>query len=80
MIANGFFQNGYMHNEHLFLAAQQRLVYEIFQLDLVTLKKYQSFQKLVLMEQLTFFQMSQDYDSTGAILSLKYFENNFKIL
>ena len=31
MAANGFFlQNGYMQNEHLFLVAQQKLVYEIF--------------------------------------------------
>ena len=30
MATNGFLQNGYMQNEHLFLAAQQKLVYESF--------------------------------------------------
>ena len=30
MAANGFLQNGYIQNEHLFLAAQQWLVYESF--------------------------------------------------
>ena len=29
MATNDFLQNGYMENEHFFLAAQQRLVYEI---------------------------------------------------
>ena len=35
MVANGFLKNGYMQNEHLFLAGQQRLAYKIF---LVTLQ------------------------------------------
>ena len=30
MAANGFLQNGYIQNENLFLATQQRLVYENF--------------------------------------------------
>ena len=30
MAANGYLQNGYMQNEHLFLAAQQRLPYGSF--------------------------------------------------
>ena len=30
MAANGFLRNGYVQNEHLFLTAQQSLVYERF--------------------------------------------------
>ena len=32
MAANAFLQNGYIQNEHLFLPAQQRLVYVTFQI------------------------------------------------
>ena len=54
---------------------------EVFQLlsRFSNLEKIQPFQKLILREKFTFFQMSRYHDSTGAILFLKYLKNNFKI-
>ena len=156
MAANGFQQNDFMQNEHLFLATQQKIVYENFLvtfqiqkqlpdvfgkkgvlrnfakftrkhlcqslffskvaglkpatllkqrlwhkcfpvkfakfliipfliehlqwllLQISKLEKIQAFQKLILREKFTFFQMLRYHDDTGAILFLKYFKNNFK--
>ena len=156
MAANCFQQNDCMQNEHLFLATQQKLVYENFLvtfqiqkqlpdvfgkkgvlrnfakftrkhlcqslffskvaglkpatllkqrlwhkcfpvkfakfliipfliehlrwllLQISELEKIQAFQKLILREKFTFFQMLRYHCDTGAILFLKYFKNNFK--